>query len=113
MDRSPFSRSGRSHISYVSSAPESDISFVSSARPSVDRLFPSLYDDLDAGIAPRLSTGSDFGGRLSFASSFSSGPKSIDMGDYSFTSQVSSRISVSENNVRTMSKIHTYDISHV
>lgn len=85
MDRSPFTRSGRgNYISYESSIPDSDISFVSSGRPSVDRMFPSMYDDMDSGTN-RLSTGSDFDVR-SFGSSFS-GAKSIDHGDYSFSSQ--------------------------
>ncbi|KAG5030083.1 hypothetical protein JHK87_013597 [Glycine soja] len=57
---SPFTRSGRgNYISYESSIPDSDISFVSSGRPSVDRMFPSMYDDMDSGTN-RLSTGSDF-----------------------------------------------------
>ncbi|KHM99859.1 U-box domain-containing protein 35 [Glycine soja] len=82
---SPFTRSGRgNYISYESSIPDSDISFVSSGRPSVDRMFPSMYDDMDSGTN-RLSTGSDFDVR-SFGSSFS-GAKSIDHGDYSFSSQ--------------------------
>ncbi|XP_027339742.1 U-box domain-containing protein 35-like [Abrus precatorius] len=84
--KSPFTRLGRvSNRSYESSIPDSDISFVSSGRPSVDRMFPSLYDDLDSGINHRLSSSSDFEVR-SFGSSFS-GPKSIDPCDYSFSSQ--------------------------
>ncbi|KAK7399052.1 hypothetical protein VNO78_10227 [Psophocarpus tetragonolobus] len=83
---SPFTRPGRGNYrSYDSSIPDSDISFVSSGRPSVDRMFPSMYDDTDSGMNPRLSTGSDFDIR-SFGSSFS-GAKSIDHGDYSFSSQ--------------------------
>ncbi|KAJ1438034.1 UspA [Sesbania bispinosa] len=86
---SPFTRAGPGRPilrSYESSIPDSDISFVSSGRPSIDRLFPSMYDDLDSGIAPpRLSSGSDYDVR-SFGSSFS-GAKSIDQGDYSFSSQ--------------------------
>lgn len=108
MDRSPFTRGGRAYKSYESSIADSDISFVSSARPSVDRVFPSLYDDLDSGIASRLSTGSDYDSR-SFASSFS-GPKSIDMSspmdNLSFSSQGGSGISslrLSDATVRTMS----------
>jgi len=78
--------SGRpSDISFVSSGRPSDISFVSSGRPSVDRMFPSMYDDMDSGMNFRLSTGSDFDIR-SYGSSFS-GAKSIDHGDFSFSSQ--------------------------
>lgn len=40
--------------------PDSDISFVSSSgRPSIDQLFPSLYDSLDGSRSPRLSNLSD------------------------------------------------------
>lgn len=116
MDRSPFTRGGRSiHRSYESSIPDSDISFVSSGRPSVDRMFPSMYDDLDSGITPRLSSGSDFDVR-SFGSSFS-GAKSIDLasphGDYSFSSQdsgmSSSRLSQNMVSTSTVSKINIYN----
>ncbi|KAE9597833.1 putative non-specific serine/threonine protein kinase [Lupinus albus] len=83
MDRSPFTRSGRSYQrSNESSISDCDISFVSSGRPSVDRMFPSLYDEMDFS---RLSTGSDYDARSS--SSSYSGAKSIDQGDYSFCSQ--------------------------
>ncbi|KAK2398143.1 U-box domain-containing protein [Trifolium repens] len=102
---SPFNRRG--HKAYESSVPDSDISFVSSGRPSIDRIFPSLYsiDDLDTtsfssgNPTGRLSSGSDFDARNSFASSFSGGgggggQNSIDlsspMDNYSFSSQGSS-----------------------
>nr|AYQ93032.1 U-box domain-containing protein 35-like protein [Lupinus angustifolius] len=80
---SPFTRSSKSyHRSFESSVPDSDISFVSNGRPSVDRMFPSFYDEMDSG---RLSSGSDLDAR-SYSSSLS-GAKSIDQGDYSFCSQ--------------------------
>ncbi|CAJ2665204.1 unnamed protein product [Trifolium pratense] len=99
---SPFNRRG--HKAYESSIPDSDISFVSSGRPSIDRIFPSLHniDDIDttsigSGIpTSRLSSGSDFDARSSFASSSSGGggQNSIDlsspMDNYSFGSQNSS-----------------------
>ncbi|XP_057415973.1 U-box domain-containing protein 52-like isoform X2 [Lotus japonicus] len=82
--RSPFTRVGKpGHRSYESSIPDSDISFVSSGRPSIDRMFPMVYDEMDS--TPRFSSGSDNDVR-SFGSSFS-GAKSIDQGDYSFCSQ--------------------------
>ncbi|CAI8594612.1 unnamed protein product [Vicia faba] len=95
---SPFNRRG--HKAYESSCPDSDISFVSSGRPSIDRIFPSMYnmDDLDTSISSGIPTGrlSDFDARSSFASSYSGGgggPKSIDMSshldDYSFSSHSS------------------------
>jgi len=86
MDRSPFTKGARpTHRSYESSISDSDISFVSSGRPSIDRMFPSLYEEMDSGYGPRLSGGSDYDIR-SFGSSFSAA-KSIDHNDYSFTSQ--------------------------
>ncbi|XVE79920.1 hypothetical protein DITRI_Ditri14bG0095900 [Diplodiscus trichospermus] len=64
--KSPFTR-GRIPIKYEPSIPESDISFVSSGRPSTDHMFPSLYDSLELGT-PRLSVGSNYD-KTSFASS--------------------------------------------
>lgn len=96
MDRSPFARLGRSsYRSYTSSVPDTDISFVSSGRSSIDRMFPSVYDDLDSGMNPRFSAGSDFDYR-SFGSSLS-GAKSIDQGEYSFSSQDSGTSKSSSN----------------
>jgi hypothetical protein len=61
--------------SYELSMPDTDISFVSNGRPSVERIYPSLYDNLDSGMTPRLSTTSEFDIR-SFGTSLS-GNKSI------------------------------------
>ncbi|OIV93978.1 hypothetical protein TanjilG_05681 [Lupinus angustifolius] len=96
--RSPFTRAGKPYYkAYESSIPDSDISFVSSGRPSIDRMFPSFYDEMDSG---RLSSGSDYDTR-SYGSSFS-GAKSIDQGDYSFCSQ-DSRFSMSSSSRLSMS----------
>ncbi|XVF19100.1 hypothetical protein REPUB_Repub11eG0081100 [Reevesia pubescens] len=46
--RSPFTR-GASPIKYEPSIPDSDISFVSSGRPSTDGMFSSLYDNMEVG----------------------------------------------------------------
>ncbi|KAK4853696.1 hypothetical protein QYF36_013115 [Acer negundo] len=64
--RSPFT-SGRASIpKYEPSYPESDISFVSSGKPSTDRMFPSFHDQMDySGSTPRLSNGSGSNPRLS------------------------------------------------
>ncbi|CAI8619652.1 unnamed protein product [Vicia faba] len=89
--KSPFVRGARpTHRSYESTVIDSDISFVSSGRPSIDRMFPSMYEEMDSGsgMTPRLSGGSDYDIR-SFGSSYS-GAKSIDH-DYSFCSQDSGR----------------------
>lgn len=104
-NRSPFTRPGRPiHRSFESSIPDSDISFVSSGRPSVDRMFPSLYEEMDSGISSRLSSSSDYDLK-SFGSSYSNA-KSVDHADYSFSSQdsghsmsSSSRISNSVSSV--------------
>ena len=58
------------------SIPDSDISYVSTGRPSTDRMFP-LFDNIESGLNPRLSTSSDFDDN-NFGSLFA-GNKSIDM----------------------------------
>ncbi|XP_038699530.1 U-box domain-containing protein 35-like [Tripterygium wilfordii] len=99
-NRSPFNR-GRASItkSYELSTPDSDISFVSSGRPSTDR--SSFYDPTESGMASRLSISSDFDDR-SFASSYS-GNKSIDMTsspyNFSLSSQESGRMSSSSQSM--------------
>ncbi|XP_019054017.1 PREDICTED: U-box domain-containing protein 35-like [Nelumbo nucifera] len=77
--RSPFTcrkaPNGRSYGELP--MPDSDISFVSSGRPSVDRAFaPSLYDHMESVRTPRLSNASDLDGR-SFESMQSMGFSSI------------------------------------
>ncbi|KAJ4957677.1 hypothetical protein NE237_024788 [Protea cynaroides] len=75
--RSPFTRGGRSPTakSYGDlPPPETDISFVSSGRPSIDRMFPSLYDHIESSRTPRLSTNSDHDNRN--IETFRSGNKS-------------------------------------
>ncbi|PKI50805.1 hypothetical protein CRG98_028800 [Punica granatum] len=60
--RSPFTRgrAANGRLYGEVSMPDSDISFVcSSGRPSIDQIFPSLYDGLDSGRSPRLSSLSD------------------------------------------------------
>ncbi|KAI4346235.1 hypothetical protein L6164_013304 [Bauhinia variegata] len=97
--RSPFTRGSKFKYE-PSMLPDSDISYVSSGRPSTDQIFPSLYDHMDTGIPNRLSNGSD----SSYDSSFSAN-KSVDhssqFGDFSFSSQDSGmssmRLSTSNN----------------
>ena len=58
--RSPFTRRGNGRSYGELSVPESDISFVSSGRASIDRIFPNLYDNNDPNrTPPRLSNFSD------------------------------------------------------
>ena len=59
------------------SIPDSDISYVSTGRPSTDRMFPSFFDNIESGLNTRLSTSSDFDDN-NFGSLFA-GNKSIDM----------------------------------
>ncbi|KAK6272866.1 hypothetical protein POUND7_009949 [Theobroma cacao] len=95
--RSPFTRG---HIKYEPSIPDCDISFVSSGRPSTDRMFPSLYDNLEYGT-PRLSVSSDYDNR-SFGSSYS-GNRSMDFSssqyELSSSSLESGRTSWSSQNM--------------
>ncbi|KAM4097813.1 hypothetical protein ACJW30_07G030300 [Castanea mollissima] len=60
--KSPFHRNNRASLTkaFELSIPDSDISFVSNGRPSTDRMFPSLFDNIESGLNPRLSTSSDF-----------------------------------------------------
>ena len=86
--RSPFTRRRPNDKSYGElHMPDSDISFVSSGRPSTDRLFPSLYNSSESGYSnPRLSYSSDTDGNYSFES-INYGIRSIDhMGPPDFSS---------------------------
>ncbi|VVB01466.1 unnamed protein product [Arabis nemorensis] len=85
--KSPFSRRGHEGT-YTPSVTDSDISFVSSGRHSVDRMFPSFYD-MDV---PRLSVSSEYeANRCSFATSSSPDKQSIDLGS-SYTAFSSSSL---------------------
>lgn len=78
--RSPFTRKGyHGKMPGEISLPDTDISFVSSGRPSVDRLFPALFDTPDSGrTPPRLSSGNDSDIYVSFESQ-QFGRKSLDV----------------------------------
>ncbi|KAF8033634.1 hypothetical protein BT93_C0037 [Corymbia citriodora subsp. variegata] len=97
---SPFTRGRAStNKSYELSSQDSDISFVSNGRPSTDRMFPSLCENMEPG---RLSsTSSDFDNN-SFASSFS-GNKSFDItlqpNDFSSSSTEGGRMSLSSQSM--------------
>ncbi|KAL5699759.1 non-specific serine/threonine protein kinase [Ranunculus cassubicifolius] len=101
--KSPFTRGGRMSNGkpYSSDIPaaETDISFVSSSRPSTDRVFPSLYDQFDSnGRPPRLSNCSDVD-RRSFESlrSESRSPDLSYANEYSSFSQESGTSWSSQN----------------
>ncbi|PIA43982.1 hypothetical protein AQUCO_01800209v1 [Aquilegia coerulea] len=87
--KSPFTRGSRmiNGKSYCSEPPypETDISFVSSGRPSTERMFPSLYDQFESGRTPRLSNSSDMDLR-----SFESIRSANKSPDHSFTNEYSS-----------------------
>ncbi|CAN8284134.1 unnamed protein product [Cochlearia groenlandica] len=83
--RSPFTRRGN-HKSYGDlSVPESDISFVSSGRPSIDRIFPNLYDNNNNNYndpnrtPPRSSNFSDMDYGSNYETSSNYGRRSVDM----------------------------------
>ncbi|XP_068344222.1 U-box domain-containing protein 52-like [Pyrus communis] len=65
----PRGRSSMNH-SYDLSPENSDISSVSSGRPSIDHMFPSLYNSVSSGMSSRQSMGSEFDS-ISSASSYS------------------------------------------
>ncbi|KAI5659192.1 hypothetical protein M9H77_27985 [Catharanthus roseus] len=70
--KSPFNRGKASTKPYGElSLPDTDISFVSSGRPSTERSFPISSDNQDLMFAPRLSTSSETENRFSFGSPFS------------------------------------------
>ncbi|KAM7490644.1 hypothetical protein LguiA_033565 [Lonicera macranthoides] len=79
--KSPFThRKGPNGKSYGDlSPPDTDISFVSSGRPSIDRIFPSFGDsfDMSGTTPPRLSNFSDFENNHSFES-YQFGRRSVD-----------------------------------
>lgn len=88
--------------------PDSDISFVSSGRPSTDRLFPSIfnqnYNSESSFSNPRMSYSSDTDGNYSFES-LNYGRRSVEFGtpDFSSFSHDSDGLSssASQNVVRT------------
>ncbi|GMH07980.1 hypothetical protein Nepgr_009820 [Nepenthes gracilis] len=89
---SPFTRgkAANGRVYGGISMPETDISFVSSGRPSTDRMFPSLYDSREFVQAPHLSNGSEID-RISLGSTYSDG-RSFDLNsvtDYSQSSNCS------------------------
>lgn len=78
--RSPFTRKGNTKSYGELCVPDTDISFVSSGRPSVDRMFPAFYDVLEVGRPTnRLSNVSDMDSGLSYES-LQYGRKSVDFG---------------------------------
>ncbi|KAF1885649.1 hypothetical protein Lal_00039496 [Lupinus albus] len=87
--RSPFTRKGMAErYGEISTPGDSDITFVSSGRSSIDKLFPALTNSSDSGISnPRLSYSSDTDANYSFES-INFGRRSIDISspDHSFSS---------------------------
>ncbi|KAG5222000.1 U-box domain-containing protein [Salix suchowensis] len=81
---SPFTRRGLNGKSYGElSVPDSDISFVSSGRASIDNIFPPFYDNIETSrTPPRLSNISDLDSNYSFES-LHYGRRSMDQGGFS------------------------------
>ncbi|PSS01583.1 Serine/threonine-protein kinase [Actinidia chinensis var. chinensis] len=70
--KSPFTRHKASNRSYGDlSMCDTDISFVSSGRPSTERMHGYPFDSQESAAPPRLSYGSDKDNRSSFGSAFS------------------------------------------
>ncbi|XP_020553494.1 U-box domain-containing protein 35 isoform X2 [Sesamum indicum] len=90
--KSPFTR-GKANRSFGElSMTDSDISFVSSGRPSSDRMMSALEQDMM--MAPRLSSSSDTENRLSFGSPFArSSDANSSFGVYSSSSNESGNFS--------------------
>ncbi|XP_027190554.1 U-box domain-containing protein 52-like isoform X2 [Cicer arietinum] len=67
---SPFTRKGYNGKQYMeSSMTDSDISFISTGRASIDRMLPPLCNNSEAGMSnPRLSSSSEPDGNYSFES---------------------------------------------
>ncbi|CAE6006276.1 unnamed protein product [Arabidopsis arenosa] len=101
--RSPFTRRGNGKSYGDLSVPESDISFISSGRPSIDRIFPSLYDNNDPNRTPhRLSNFSDMDNSSILDQSSNYGRRSVDMNsptDYSTGSFESERFSSASQSI--------------
>ncbi|XP_059306060.1 U-box domain-containing protein 52-like isoform X2 [Lycium ferocissimum] len=99
--KSPFThRKGPNGKPYeISSMPDTDISYVSSGRPSIDNIYSSISDSYDGGgpTPPRLSGFSDFDTQSFDSSQF--GRRSVDTltpPELSFASIESERTSISQ-----------------
>ncbi|KAJ8528402.1 hypothetical protein K7X08_022094 [Anisodus acutangulus] len=99
--KSPFThRKGPNGKPYeISYLPDTDISYVSSGRPSIDNIYSSISDSYDGGgpTPPRLSGFSDFDTQSFDSSQF--GRRSVDTltpSELSFVSIESDRTSVSQ-----------------
>ncbi|KAL8101805.1 U-box domain-containing protein 52-like isoform X2 [Apium graveolens] len=79
--RSPFTRKGPNGKPYEFSQPNSEISFISSGRPSTDRMHP-LFDSFETSSSSRLSNFSNFSdldqGLESYARRTEDGRRSMD-----------------------------------
>ncbi|KAM5565423.1 U-box domain-containing protein 35 [Rosa sericea] len=98
--RSPFTRKGPNGKSYPElPSMDSDISYVSSGRPSIDRIFPTFYDTFDSGKATptRMSNSTEIDMNHSFESINYYGRRSVDISSspptFSSISQESDRLS--------------------
>lgn len=108
--RSPFTRRGNGKSYGDLSVPESDISFISSGRPSIDRIFPSLYDNNDpTRTPPRLSNFSDMDYSSNLDQSSNYGRRSVDLNsptDFSTGSLESERFSSASQSIVRPIKYH-------
>ncbi|MBA0647311.1 hypothetical protein Goklo_015206 [Gossypium klotzschianum] len=109
--RSPFNRGGQNVKPYLAlPMPDTDISFVSSGRPSIDRMFPEFYDYQEGSrtaTAPRLSNVSDYESNFSFES-MQFGRNSLDLNsphNFSYVSQDSDNFSNLSTSMENVCKI--------
>lgn len=113
-NRSPFLRGGRASNAKLGSEPldlDTDISFISSERPSSDRMSNVVYEYMDSGPTPRISSSSDHSfGSIRIGPAFGD-PNSL---NFSSISQESGRTScsstsmVSTHQPPTCTLIHTW-----
>ncbi|KAJ8753129.1 hypothetical protein K2173_017688 [Erythroxylum novogranatense] len=98
--KSPFTRSrGSVGRPYEPSIPDTDISFVSSERLSIDHISPSFCDS-ESGMTPRFSNGSEYD--IKSIGSPYYGNKSFDISsqhNFSSSSQDSGRLSCTSQNI--------------
>ncbi|CBI18425.3 unnamed protein product, partial [Vitis vinifera] len=97
--KSPFLRGGRASNAKLGSEPlelDTDISFISSERPSSDRMSNVVYEYMDSGPTPRISSSSDHSfGSIRIGPAFGD-PNSL---NFSSISQESGRTSCSSTSM--------------
>lgn len=111
-NRSPFLRGGRASNAKLGSEPldlDTDISFISSERPSSDRMSNVVYEYMDSGPTPRISSSSDHSfGSIRIGPAFGD-PNSL---NFSSISQESGRTSCSSTSMVSTHQPPTCTLIH-